>query len=680
MSLEISEEIKVSVIVPVYGVEPYLRQCLDSLVGQTLQDIEIILINDASPDNCGHICEEYARKDRRIQVIHNELNLGQGPSRNLGMEKACGEYIGFVDADDWVDLDYYEKLYKTAKKKDYDIAKTRRVTFFSSTHKILRRLLNTQIKLCLQRKIPLFLLFTYEFTTALYRAEHLRSNHAFFADLKSGEDCYFLLRATSNASIKLVTRPHYYYRQHSLSATNNRNYLFYLHQMKLYFLRIQHLNKENLKNKHYCYGFEKFTNDILSRYNKLCAEKVSSKNDLKFLLKIHRALSYHKYLNKNKLEHILQELTNEKTFRPFRILKKIIKKSLKPLQKKFIELRDTDYEETTPGIKISIVVPVFNSEKYLPHCLDSLVKQSLRAIEIILVNDASTDSSKSICDKYAQSDNRIILINNKQNIGQGASRQIGIEAAQGEYIGFVDSDDWVSLDFFETLYGVAKKSNADIAKAQTVKVYSNDHKIEQHRLNAHIEQGLKKSIPLSLLFTYEHWSAIYSREKIIQSGVKYSTIRNGQDTIYQFSLCPFMENIALTNHTKYYYRQHRESVTQNRHYAYFKNILFVYSFVIDTLNKSIKNKSHYFFGFNKFSNAVLNRVNEINNQSDYIILRKNFLQKIHRLMGKTRYLDVEKIQHIHQILCGQKIKYIYKLKKKFVGGCKYWVKKITNYK
>lgn len=112
---------KVSIIVPVYNVEKYLRKCLDSLINQTLKDIEIICINDGSTDKSLEILEEYKNRDSRI-ILLNQENSGQSIARNNGIKKATGEYIGFVDPDDWVDLDYYEKLYNAASTNDTDIA------------------------------------------------------------------------------------------------------------------------------------------------------------------------------------------------------------------------------------------------------------------------------------------------------------------------------------------------------------------------------------------------------------------------------------------------------------------------------------------------------------------------------------------------------------------------------
>lgn len=114
-------EILVSVIVPFYNREKYLEKCLTSLVNQTLKDIEIICVDDGSSDNSMEIVRGFASKDARIKIIQQK-NLKQGAARNAGVNIAQGEYIGFVDSDDWVDSDYFEKLYNTAKKYDSDIS------------------------------------------------------------------------------------------------------------------------------------------------------------------------------------------------------------------------------------------------------------------------------------------------------------------------------------------------------------------------------------------------------------------------------------------------------------------------------------------------------------------------------------------------------------------------------
>lgn len=111
----------ISVIVPVYNVEKYLDRCVQSLINQTYKNLEIILVDDGSPDNCPAMCDEYAKKDSRIKVIHKK-NGGLGFARNSGLDIATGKYFAFIDSDDYVDLDYYETLYKAVSSGDYDVA------------------------------------------------------------------------------------------------------------------------------------------------------------------------------------------------------------------------------------------------------------------------------------------------------------------------------------------------------------------------------------------------------------------------------------------------------------------------------------------------------------------------------------------------------------------------------
>lgn len=113
--VEFMEE-KISVIIPIYKVETYLKECLDSVINQTWRNLEIILVDDASPDGCGAVCDSYAEADQRIRVIHKEKNCGQAAARNTGMELATGEYLFFADSDDWLAKDALEKLYQGLKQ------------------------------------------------------------------------------------------------------------------------------------------------------------------------------------------------------------------------------------------------------------------------------------------------------------------------------------------------------------------------------------------------------------------------------------------------------------------------------------------------------------------------------------------------------------------------------------
>lgn len=125
-----NNKIKVSIIMPACNVEKYIRECMDSVVNQTLQDIEIICIDDGSKDLTGQILDEYAEQDNRVNVIHKP-NTGYGNSMNVGLQNATGEYIGIVETDDFADLNMFEKLYEVAKRCDADVVKSNYYTYVS---------------------------------------------------------------------------------------------------------------------------------------------------------------------------------------------------------------------------------------------------------------------------------------------------------------------------------------------------------------------------------------------------------------------------------------------------------------------------------------------------------------------------------------------------------------------
>ena len=105
----------ITIVIPVYKVEKYIDRCIKSVINQTYKNLEIILVDDGSPDNCPKICDEYAEKDKRIKVIHKK-NGGLSDARNVGIEAAKGKYISFIDSDDWIEKDFIECLYKSIKK------------------------------------------------------------------------------------------------------------------------------------------------------------------------------------------------------------------------------------------------------------------------------------------------------------------------------------------------------------------------------------------------------------------------------------------------------------------------------------------------------------------------------------------------------------------------------------
>ena len=210
---------KVSVIVPVYNVEKYIDKCLNTLVNQTLKDIEIIIVNDGSPDNSQEIIDKYQKKYPKKIKSYIKENGGQGSARNFGLEKATGEYIGYVDSDDFIELDMYEKLYNKAKKNDLDIVICGNYCVTETGNKTEesdRRLFSDKKKNAFFGKMAVW--------NKIYKRELLLNSNISFRSKLWYEDLDFTVQILSLAKkVGYVDKPLYNYLIREGSTMNNSN-------------------------------------------------------------------------------------------------------------------------------------------------------------------------------------------------------------------------------------------------------------------------------------------------------------------------------------------------------------------------------------------------------------------------------------------------------------------------
>ena len=209
--------------------------------------------------------------------------------------------------------------------------------------------------------------------------------------------------------------------------------------------------------------------------------------------------------------------------------------------------------------KISVVVPVYNVEKYLKECIDSIINQTLEDIEIICVNDGSTDSSLDILNDYAKKDSRIIVIN-KSNSGYGHTMNMGLNAATGEYIGIIESDDFADKNMFEDLYKLAKEYDADIVKGDWYNYWSkNKFARKNNRISSAKALKLTNSkLDKSLLrINPSVWSAIYKKEFLNKYNIRFLETPGAsyQDLAFSFKVFALAEKVILTDKAYLYYRQ-----------------------------------------------------------------------------------------------------------------------------
>lgn len=223
------DKIALSVIIPVYKADAeMIDKTLKSILNQTLKDIEFIFVDDKCIDKTIEVIQKYAKSDNRIKIIHNEQNLGSGISRNRGIEIANGEYLAFFDIDDYIDLDFYEKLYKEAQTTNADIVKAE-MCIVQNNNKSFS-LLNKNIKKCLEENNiqKLCTVFTYEHQTAIYKNSLIKNFGILYGTSKRAQDTTFLLKVTYFAkTINLIYKTYYYYKITEGSATQNKDLTYY---------------------------------------------------------------------------------------------------------------------------------------------------------------------------------------------------------------------------------------------------------------------------------------------------------------------------------------------------------------------------------------------------------------------------------------------------------------------
>lgn len=415
----------VSILVPVYNVSKYLRQCIDSVVNQTLKNIEIVCINDGSTDDSLEILKSYAAKDPRIKII-DKKNTGYGNSMNIAMDNATGEYIGIVESDDFAELNMFEKLYNEAVKDDLDVSRCNFYYYTTEDNKNVKSELGWVKHNKVYAPNEEWGVFYQQPSVwaNLYRSSFLKDNNIRFLETPgaSYQDTAFTFKVYSLAKrFKIIEDALLHYRVDSSGSSSTAV------TTKVYcvcdeYEEIKRYTKENET-------YEQYRKLIVHlQYNgyKWNYGRLAEPYNIEFLAKWKKEFTDE--YNSGNIDH--------DTFSPkeYEDVLSIIFGG-----KRSIEIK---------GPQVSVIVPVYNVSEYLRECLDSIINQTFKDIEIICVNDGSTDDSPKILDEYVAKDKRIIRID-KPNGGLSSARNAGLKIAKGKYINFLDSDDFIDPDTIE---------------------------------------------------------------------------------------------------------------------------------------------------------------------------------------------------------------------------------------
>ena len=642
---------KVSVIIPIYNVELYLRECLDSVVNQTLKDIEIICVDDGSPDHSAEIAAEYVEKYDNVKLIHKE-NGGLSSARNAGLDVAQGEYVYFLDSDDYIIPETLEELYSKASANELDVIFFDAVPLFEN-EEIRKKNISYTNYYTRKKSYPdvytgqdIFVQmrtngdFRESVCLQFFRRDLLEKNHLRFLEGLTHEDLLFTFRCVMLAEKAGAVNAYYYYRRvhedtimtkpkamrnvegyivsyaeallflrnitvqedaapiihaylynslyrnaynmwYKLDAVERQKPLVHgdIIADQLLFTGRKALDLENHRNR-----LEKENEELENLKKRLKSENEELTKQLacykksrlcRIVLKCNRLAKKVKRIFRYVAEHGVKAAVRKGFHKVTRASARFMSKHTAGRVKKFFDCalkRGYRFALRACCVKlyqkiggraplVSFILPVYNVEEYLPQCLDSLLQQTMPHIEIICVDDGSTDRSLEILKEYAAKDSRLQVLTQKNQYA-GAARNLGLSKATGEYVVFLDSDDFFEKDLAKLAYYAAKANKAD-AVIFDGKRFNNATKQFNEKSYLFYNQYVPKKQPFSVkdcpdrifqITTPAPWSKMFRRKFVLDTGLQFQTLQNSNDVFFTYSALAMAGRIVTVNRPLVYYR------------------------------------------------------------------------------------------------------------------------------
>lgn len=213
-------------------------------------------------------------------------------------------------------------------------------------------------------------------------------------------------------------------------------------------------------------------------------------------------------------------------------------------------------------MKVSVIVPVYNTEKYLKNCIDSLLKQNFDDYEIIVINDLSPGNAEEIIKSY--NDKKIVYIKNKTNKGIGYNRNLGIKKAKGEYVCFIDSDDYVREDFISKMYNYSKENNLDLCVCDYVNVDEEGNKLKEFNLSDFCITNYEENNKILCEINLAPWNKLYKKDMLVKNKIEFSETLKYEDLSFVALSIKNSKKIGKINEQLNYYTIHNNSETTTR--------------------------------------------------------------------------------------------------------------------
>ena len=545
------ERPKVSVVVPVYNVEDYLNDALDSLINQTLEDMEFICVNDGSTDGSLAILKEYAALDRRIRILDGP-NGGYGKAMNRGIDAARGEYLGILEPDDFVPSEMFAELYRAAKKKDVDFVKADFYRFKVNPDGSLRRQLfrlsdNKRYYnrvLCPGKEQACFG-FVMNTWSGIYKLDFLRRWRIRHNETPgaSYQDNGFWFQTFCRAKRALfLDKPYYMNRRDNPSSSVFSTGKMYCVTQEYAFIEAWLKSEPGFWERFArIFYHKKFSNFLVT------CRRIAPQLQREYLHHI-----------KDEFEGPLAEgLIDEKLFRDAWMWR-------------LCEIVD-DPDAFADHVRVSAVMPIYNGEAYLREAIDSALGGNDIPVELICVDDGSTDGSLAILREYEARDPRVRVVT-QANAGAGAARNTGLPLVRGDYVTFLDADDIFEPGMLAKAYDKARANKADVV------VFSCNEYLEEKGEYTPIPWAMKSNLlPAHQPFAgseIDHnvfgafvgwtWDKLFRADFVRENGLKFQELRTTNDMLFTFSAIVKAERIVTMDEVLIHRRVYAGSLSTTR--------------------------------------------------------------------------------------------------------------------
>lgn len=544
---------EISVIIPVFNTEAYLEQCLDSVCRSTVFPLcEVLVIDDGSSDRSLELARGYeARYDNLF--VYSTSRCGASGARNHGIQKAKGRYLFFLDSDDWIDPEYLQKLYDCIEALHCDMicAGCSHVEGGQAPVPRVKSILSRDhvISGCeyLEKRMDADD-WDNEVWCNLYRRSFLEYNQILFCEkIWLYEDILFTNRALLYATrVAALPEYGYHYRirkdsliRRALSEADVKNCMLVLKQFCNEYGCYSRVQKHAAGRVYF-----RIVSMILYNIGELQAEQKK--------MQMGQEKKYYRRLSKLQLwKPLLFSISNGKEAVKWLIFR--IHWSLYyPLVKKPSE----QAAEENP--LVSVIIPCYNAERTLKQCLDSVLNQTYRNLEVLVIDDGSADQSRAILQFYAKKDGRVHPVFHTHQ-GVSCARNMGLSQARGQYLQFVDADDCLLDNATELLVAGMQRQKADWVIGDYLQIPEEEH--------IHLPAGFyKKRRFLKKLMRYPNahyygvlWNKLYRRQIIVEKGFQFpEEVSMGEDFIFNMEYLSQVQKICCLKETLYVYRRQQE--------------------------------------------------------------------------------------------------------------------------